>query len=359
MHKNNNIFVDTKTNRPLNLIVEEESDGHVWSGRLYNENSEYPIIKGIPRFVEKSLYKSILDNSKEVQTVHSFGNKWREKIYQKLGRSKYDYNPLWERFMALLGCQTPSQLKKILKKAKKVLNAGCGIAWSEYLFNINPKTQRHCVDISLAVETAYSNTKRINNVIVSQASLFKLPYANETFDVIYSDGVIHHTPNPKKALYMIIDKLIPGGLIGIYVYCRKPLLREIIDKELRKVTTKMSYEECLEFSKSMSSLGRALNKIDKPIVIDKGIKLLQIKKGRYDLHRFIYDYFIKCWYSPKQDIRYADLVNQDWYHPYYASHHIKEEIIQWFKEGGVSKIRIIQPKGWEYSGYFVSGRKKG
>ncbi len=259
--------------------------------------------------------------------------------------------------MAVLGCQTVSELKNIFKKSARTLNAGCGVAWSEYLFNYNSKTERHCIDISLSVETAYKNTEKFKNIAVSQASIFELPYRDETFDIIYSLGVIHHTPNPKKALQVLVEKLVPGGLIGIYIYTKKPLLREMADRGIRKITTKMKYEECMQFSKKMTKLGRALNKNKQPLIIDEDIELLGIKKGKYNIHRFMYNYFLKCWYSPKQDIEYANLINQDWYHPYYASHHTKEEIINWFKRAGVRKITCIQPKGWSHSGCFVSGRK--
>jgi len=358
MRKELNIFVDPRTQKPFELKVKKIADGHIVSGTLYNKNAEYRIIKGIPRFVNESFYKRLIGDSEENQTAGSFGNKWNEKRHQKFGYRRGDIKSLREQFLALLGCQTISQLKDILGKTKRTLNAGCGVAWSEYLFNYNSKTQRHCMDISLSVETAYKKTRCFDNVIVSQASIFDLPYPDETFDVIYSLGVIHHTPNPRRALQILAKKLMPGGLIGIYIYNKKPLIREIVDKEIRELTTKMSYEECMDFSKKMRKLGKALNDIKQPLIIKDDIELLGVKRGKYKIHRFIYDYFLKCWYDQKQDTKYADLVNQDWYHPYYASHHTKEEVIAWFKEAGIKRLKCIQPKGWEYSGYFISGRKK-
>ncbi len=357
MRKKLNVFVDPTTQKSLNLRIDKIRNGYIISGKLYNGNSEYPIIDGIPRFVNAAFYKEILDDSKEKQTSKSFGTKWRETRNQRIGSTKQDIKDWKEQFMAVLGCRNRAQLNSLFKKAKRTLNAGCGVAWPEYLFNYNSQTERHCIDISLAVEVGYRKTKKFKNVIVSQASIFELPYRDETFDIIYSLGVIHHTPNPKKAFQILVEKLVPGGLIGIYVYAKKPFLREIADREIRKITTKMNYRDCMEFSKKMAKLGRALNKTKQSLVIDEDIKFLGIKKGKYNIHKFIYNYFLKCWYNPKQDINYADLINQDWYHPGYASHHTKEEIINWFRESGMRKTKCIQPKGWEYSGYFISGRK--
>ena len=141
------------------------------------------------------------------------------------------------------------------------------------------------------------------------------------------------------------------------IYNIKPLLRELSDNEIRKFTTAISYGKCMEFSRQMTSLAKTLSKIKEPLIIEHPIDILGIKKGKYTVQRFIYDYFLKCWYNPKQDDAYADLVNQDWYHPFYASHHSKTEIQSWFKKAGLNKVVCIQPKGWEYSGFFVSGRK--
>lgn len=357
MKKNLNIFVDPKTHRNLDLRIDKEVKNEIISGELYNTKNTYPIIRGIPRFVHESLYRDYLHGFKDNQTARSFGNKWREERSKNFGFMKQDVQYLKEQFMAVLGCDTLSQMKKVLKSAKRALNAGCGVAWSEYLFNYNAGTERHCIDISLSVETAYNRTKDFGNVVVSHSSIFEMPYENETFDLIYSIGVIHHTPDPQKAFKSLVRKLAPNGLIGCYIYNRKPFLREISDREIRNITTKMNYDECMNFSKKMSKLGKAFSKISQTLVVEENIDLLDIKKGRYNLHKFIYDHFLKIWFNPNQDMAYANLVNQDWYHPHYASHHTKDEILSWFRNEGIEKIKIIQPKGWENSGYFVSGRK--
>lgn len=323
-----------------------------------DRKSSYPVINGIPRFVPEEFYhEGASPSTDEVQTGQSFGDKWRNSRSQLLGSTEFDRRSLGEQFLAMLGCTSMEELKELFNTTQITLNAGCGVAWSEYLFDLNRNTERHCVDISPSVEVARKKTAHMPNVTVSQASVFELPYPDGTFDICYSCGVVHHTPDPKRAVLEIGRKVALGGIFGIYIYNKKPFVRELCDQEIRKVTTKMSYHECMDFSRRMTMLGKALSRITQPLLIEEDIALLGIKAGKYDLKRFIYDNLIKCWYNPGQDEEYAHLVNQDWYHPRYASHHTREEVISWFEEAGFVDLKCIQPPGWEYSGYFMSGRK--
>ncbi|MCK4846042.1 MAG: class I SAM-dependent methyltransferase [Deltaproteobacteria bacterium] len=345
-------FIDPKTKKALSYNQESASvdtaDGKI----------SYPVINGVPRFVSPELYKEAHEvSTDEVRTGRSFGDKWRESRYEFLGSEEADRAALEEHFIAILGCTSAKELHELLNGATSTLNGGCGVAWNEYLFNINLNAQRHCVDLSLSVETARTLTKDLDNITVSQASVLELPYPDETFDIAYSCGVVHHTPDPKGAVLEIGRTVKAGGLLGIYIYNIKPFIRELSDKEIRKKTTTMSYDECMDFSKKMTMLGKAFKDINAKITIEEDIDLIGMKKGEYDLQKFVYDHFIKCWYNPKQDDKYADLVNQDWYHPHYASHHTKEEVFAWFEEAGFSKIKCLQPSGWEHSGYYISGKK--
>jgi ubiquinone/menaquinone biosynthesis C-methylase UbiE len=51
-----------------------------------------------------------------------------------------------------------------------------------------------------------------------------LPYAAGTFDLVYSWGVIHHTPNTVRALAEIVRVCRPGGVCKLMVYHRHSLL---------------------------------------------------------------------------------------------------------------------------------------
>src|SRR5207237_8851005 len=73
------------------------------------------------------------------------------------------------------------------------------------------------VDLSLATEVAASNlTER--SATFFQADVFNLPFAAESFDYIYSIGVLHHTPDCERAFKVLPALLKPGGKIAIWLY---------------------------------------------------------------------------------------------------------------------------------------------
>jgi ubiquinone/menaquinone biosynthesis C-methylase UbiE len=48
-----------------------------------------------------------------------------------------------------------------------------------------------------------------------------LPFADRTFDIVYSFGVLHHTPDTAKSVAEVHRVLVPGGLAVIMLYHRR------------------------------------------------------------------------------------------------------------------------------------------
>jgi SAM-dependent methyltransferase len=59
---------------------------------------------------------------------------------------------------------------------------------------------------------------------VRTADAEQLPFADESFDIVYSWGVLHHTPDTPRAIREVWRVLRPGGSARVMVYHRHSLL---------------------------------------------------------------------------------------------------------------------------------------
>jgi SAM-dependent methyltransferase/uncharacterized protein YbaR (Trm112 family) len=356
-------LVDPETRQPLKLENSTVEGDEVVSGTLRSSNGRtYPIVRGIPRFISETLDSaSSTPGTAAAETVKCYGNYWAkaEEVQGGVEHTPAEIKQFTEVLCGMLGISGPSELPKLFRDGANVLNAGCGIAWSEYVFNVNPKANRFGVDLSSSIEIAYQRTRALPNACMSQADIFGLPFKPNHFDVIFSGGVLHHIPDSAGAFSSLCKHLAPGGTIGIFVYKVKPFLREMADREIKKITTGLSQAECETFSRQMTALGRALQKIAGKIEIEEDIPLLDIKAGSYGVQKFLYDHFLKCYYNDSVGFEQSVLANIDWYAPKHATHHTQEEVHGWFAKNGLEQIKFMNLPGWEHASFFVSGRKPG
>ncbi|HEY1293744.1 MAG TPA: class I SAM-dependent methyltransferase [Chloroflexota bacterium] len=111
-------------------------------------------------------------------------------------------------------------------RGKKVLEVGVG-AGTDFIQWVRAGASAFGIDLT---EEAIEHTRqrlmvdglRSNDLCVADAEA--LPYASNTFDIVYSWGVIHHTPDTERALSEIVRVCQPGGQIRIMIYNRHSLL---------------------------------------------------------------------------------------------------------------------------------------
>ena len=102
----------------------------------------------------------------------------------------------------------------------KVLEAGCGTGQLS-LFLSRFSRQIYSIDLSkgsLIEGEKFRKKNLIKNVFFYKMNIFKLCFKRETFDIVVSNGVIHHTANPEDAFTNLVSVLKKNGIIIIGLY---------------------------------------------------------------------------------------------------------------------------------------------
>jgi len=152
----------------------------------------------------------------------------------------------------------------------KLLDAGCGIGVLSR-FYARKQFEVYSVDISdKAVEITDRSLKLFGlKGQVSVSSVEDLPFPDNSFEYIVSNGVIHHTPETEKAVAEFYRVLKPGGCASVCVYYKNILLRRpiwwAVSLALRFLLLKRRGREKLLTATTPEELVRAYDGNDTPI----------------------------------------------------------------------------------------------
>jgi ubiquinone/menaquinone biosynthesis C-methylase UbiE len=106
-------------------------------------------------------------------------------------------------------------------RGKKVLEMGCGCG-TDFIQFARARAEAYGIDMSL--HSVELTKKRLSlyglNAEVMVGDGENLPLASEQFDLVYSWGVLHHTPDTGRAIKEIYRILKPGGYLKAMVYHR-------------------------------------------------------------------------------------------------------------------------------------------
>jgi len=283
----------------LMLAADAEAEGEVMSGALRCPSCrrDYPVRRGVPRFVDSEAYAS------------SFGFEWNRFCRVQLDSA----NGTRQSEHALLASTGWTAADY---QGRVVLDAGVGSGrYAEVAAAKGAEVVG--VDLTGAVDAAFDNIGRREGIHLAQADIFALPFRPGTFDLAYSIGVLHHTPDTRAAFEKVVETVKPDGEMAVYLYARYGLGSHFSDL-IRKVTTRLPVRLMLGLSAAavpayyayrVPVLGTVLNTI--------------------------------CPISLHSDWRWRWLDTFDWYTPRYQWKLLYPEVHRWFRENGFDQIEVF------------------
>lgn len=293
----------------LFLNIKEQDRKIVRNGTINCQcDNSFSIEDSIPRFLEN--WKSLTDTQKKFEYQW---DKWgKEEII--FGRTKEESKNY---LLKSLGFG----LNEFFFKGKTVLDAGCGHGRFVEIFAEMDTKLSVGMDLGEGIEIAKWRNREQKNTLLVQGNILNTPFKPETFDYIWCNGVIHHTPNPKRAVKSLCKVLKKGGYINLWVYPKGGYSWEVSQKIIRFITTKLPptilYPLCY-----------------------LAVPLLYIVPTYSNTN------------PRKNTWKHCAQVIYDWYSPKFQSHHSNVEIVGWLTEFGCVETDILSPP------VTVVGRKK-
>ena len=117
-------------------------------------------------------------------------------------------------------------------RGKKVLDAGCGGGRNAIAMAQLGAAEVYGIDIGRqGIINAGQRATGLGNVEFSEASILEIPFADNTFDLVWCAGVLMITDDEDQALDELTRVLKPGGLLYLLVYAdegmRWPLINTL------------------------------------------------------------------------------------------------------------------------------------
>jgi SAM-dependent methyltransferase len=161
-----------------------------------------------------------------------------------------------------------------------------------------------------------------------QGNLMDAPFAPASFDVVFSAGVLHHTPDTRQAFLALAPLVKPGGRYYVWLYRREPCVTAIVDT-IRFFTTRLPHARFGQIAWTMAPAFR---------LFTQAANALGVRS-----------------YRPMSR-ESAALALHDIFGAPHAHAHTYEEVCAWYEEAGFDRPRLV---GLERRGFGVCGRRPG
>jgi SAM-dependent methyltransferase len=226
---------------------------------------------------------------------------------------------------------------------KRILDAGCGTGRHTFHMARERTAEVVAMDFSQAIEVAARNNRDNPNTHFVQADIYHPPFLPDSFDFVYSLGVLHHLPEPEKGFRRLLPLLRAGGYINIYLYWnlegeaawkRAALVavtgvRQVTTRMPHALLKKLSWLIAAGFEVAFVMPARALASFKPTQSLADRVPL-----GHYRKYSF------RVLYTDQFDRFSAPIENR----------YGRAEVAAWFERAGLEDVVILGGEGWRASG---------
>ena len=224
----------------------------------------------------------------------------------------------------LAGAWSPDDLQD-----KVVLDAGCGAGRFAEIGALVV-----CIDFFSSVLATQQNLGYKKGVLILQADINNLSLARESFDYVYSLGVLRHTLNPEHSFKALPEFLRPDGRFCVDFYEKS--WRSLLHPKywLRQFTTRMSNKIILQI------LIPILYPVGRPITTHPmGSKLRKIFPIADPIY-FYEDGYGKTNLSYKARLHLSLLDTHDWVTPRHDKSQTRRTVFEWAVDSQLKQIEV-------------------
>jgi SAM-dependent methyltransferase len=227
------------------------------------------------------------------------------------------------------------QLDAVKLRDMLVLDGGCGMGrYARVAASLNAKV------VAMDLGRALVRLKDLagKGVELVQGDLLQPPFKEEAFDLVYSHGVIHHTPDARRAFLNLAKLVKPGGLLSVWVYGAPGSYSEFASNPLRP-----GREWLRSFMPAVFLIVWTREKIS------DAVRLITTRLPIRVLYALCYPL---AWlgaipalkyltFSVHRDFNVRLIENFDWLSPPYQSHHTRSEMEGWCREAGLEPLKWL------------------